>query len=61
MSTLRNLFMTLKVELEEGKSEKERLESELRDAKTISKDSNKVEEKRRPETSSDRGGNLLQQ
>ena len=53
--------MTLKVQLEAGKSENERLESELRDAKTIRKDSNKVEEERRPETSSDRGGNLLQQ
>ena len=61
MSTLKNLIMTLKVQLEEGKSEKEGLESELRDAKTKRKDSNKVEEERRPETSSDRGENLQQQ
>ena len=36
VSTLRNLFMTLKVQLEEGKSE-ETLESELRDAKRYTK------------------------
>ena len=54
VSMLRNLFMTLKVQLEEGKSENERLESKIRDAKTIRKD-------RRPVTYSDRGGNLQQQ
>ena len=60
-STLRILFMTSKVELEEGKSKKEGLESELRDAKTLRKDSNMVEEESKPETSSDRGGKLQQQ
>ena len=60
VSTLRNLFVTLKVQLEEGKSEKERLESELRDTKLIlnerKKFSNKADTVRRQETSSDRGG-----
>jgi hypothetical protein len=31
VSTLRSLFVTLKVQLEEGKSEKESLERELKD------------------------------
>ena len=61
MSILRNLFMTLKVQLEEGKSENERLESEVRDAKTIYKDRNIIVEERRQVTSSDRGGGNLQQ
>jgi hypothetical protein len=52
--------MTLKVHLEEGKSEKERIESKLREAKTILNDSNKLAEERRSETSSDRGGNVQQ-
>jgi len=33
VSTLRNLFMRMNVELEEGKSEKGRLEKELKDTK----------------------------
>jgi chromosome segregation ATPase len=65
VSTLRNLFVTLKVQLEEGKSEKARLESELKDTKTIldecRKTSNKAETERHPETSSDRGGNYQNQ
>ena len=60
VSTLRKLFVTLKVQLEEGKSENERLESELRDTKVIlnerKKVSNKADTEWRPETSSDRGG-----
>ena len=63
VSTLRNLFVTLKGQLEEGKSENERLESELRDTKIIlngrKKVSNTVDTERRPETSSDRGGGTL--
>ena len=35
VSNLRNLFVMLNVQLEEGKSEKARLESELKDTKTI--------------------------
>jgi len=35
VSTLRNLLVTLKVQLEEGKSAKGRLERELKDTKTI--------------------------
>ena len=46
VSTLRNLFVTLKVQLEEGKCENEKPESELRDAETIRKNSNKVKKKR---------------
>ena len=61
VSILRNLFMTSKVQLEEGKSENERLESEVRDTKTIYKDRNIIVEERRQVTSSDRGGNLQQQ
>ena len=60
VSTLRNLFVTLKVQLEGGKSENGRLESELRDTKIMlnerKKESEKVDTERRPETSSDRGG-----
>jgi hypothetical protein len=52
----------LKGPLEEGKGENERLESELRDTKTIlngrEKVSSKVDAERRPEISSDRGGML---
>ena len=65
VSTLRKLFVTLKVQLEEGKSENERLESELRDTKVIlnerKKVSNKADTEWRPETSSDRGGNAQHQ
>ena len=65
VSTLRNLFVTLKVQLEEGKSENGRLESELRDTKIMlnerKKVRNKVDTESRPETSSDRGGNTQQQ
>ena len=60
VSTLRNLFVTLKGQLEEGKSENVRLESELRDTKIIlngrKKVSNTVDAERRLETSSDRRG-----
>jgi hypothetical protein len=35
VSTLRNLYVILKGQLGEGKSEKERLENELRDTKII--------------------------
>jgi hypothetical protein len=63
--TLRNLFVTLKVQLEEGKSEKKSLERELKDTKIIlnecMKASNKADIERRPETSSDRGGNVQHQ
>jgi hypothetical protein len=59
VSTLRNLFVTLKVQLEEGKSEKVRLERELKDARTTLDEGEKVSDiavtKRRPETSRDRG------
>ena len=52
--------MTLKVQLEEWKSENERLESELRYTKVILNERKKVSNKAgtewRPETSSDRGG-----
>ena len=58
VSTLRNLFVTLKVQIEEGKSEKGRLESELRDTKITlgerEKYGNKDDTGRQPETSSDR-------
>ena len=56
--------MTLKVQLEEWKSENERLESELRDTKVIlneRKVSNKADTEWRPETSSDRGGKAQHQ
>jgi hypothetical protein len=60
VSTLRNLFVTLKARLEEGKSENGRLERELRDTKIMlnerKKESNEVDTERRPETSSDRVG-----
>jgi hypothetical protein len=49
----------MKVQLEEGKSEKESLERELKDTKIILNEcikvSNKADTERRPETSSDRG------
>jgi hypothetical protein len=57
--TLRNLFVTLNVQLEERKSEKGSLERKLKDTKIIlnerMKFSNKADTERRPETSSDRG------
>ena len=62
VSTLRNLFVTLKGQLEEGESEIVRLESELRNTKITlngrKKVSNTVDAERRPEKSSDRGGTL---
>jgi hypothetical protein len=59
VSTLRNLFMTLKVQIGEGKSEKVRLQRELQDTKTTlnqcnEKHNNKVTE-RQPAISSDGG------
>jgi hypothetical protein len=42
VSTLRNLFVTLKVQLEEGKSEKVRLERELKDTRTTLDEGEKV-------------------
>jgi hypothetical protein len=58
VSTLRNLFMTLKVQLEGGKSEKVRLERELQDTKTTLDECNKSRIKttteKQPETSRDK-------
>ena len=58
VSTLRNLFVTLKVQIEEGKTEKGRLERELRDTKITQgereKDGYKDDTERQPSTSSDR-------
>ena len=60
VSTLRNLFVPLRVKLEEGKSEKGRLERELKDTKTSMdarrKVSNNADTEREPGTSSGREG-----
>jgi hypothetical protein len=60
VSTLRNLFVTLKARLEEGKCENVRLESELREAEIMLNEgkqgSYEINTVRRTETSSDRGG-----
>jgi hypothetical protein len=61
VSTLRNLFVTLKARLEESKGENWRLETGFRDSKIMlnehKPESNEVDTERRPETSSDKGGN----
>jgi hypothetical protein len=58
-SNLRNIFAKLRVQLEEAKSEKDRLESELKEAKIIQnkcrKDSTEADKNRQLETSRDRG------
>ena len=65
VSTLRKLFVTLKVQLEEGKSENERLESELRDTKVILKErkqvSNKADTEWRLRTLATEGGKAQHQ
>jgi chromosome segregation ATPase len=53
VSTLRNLFVTLNVQLKEGKSEKARLESELKDTKTILDECRKTSNNADTETSGD--------
>jgi len=58
VNTVRNIFVTLKVQLQVGKCEKGRLERELEDTKTKlderMKFSNNAVTERRPEASNDR-------
>jgi hypothetical protein len=56
VSTLRNLFMELKVQLEEGKTERERLENENGEANTRTIDNNTDEQEKTLATSRDRRG-----
>ena len=60
VSTLRNLFVALRVKLEEGKGEKGRLEREFKDTKTSldarRKFSNNADRERKPVTSRGREG-----